>query len=354
MAEIDGKAVADMKVVELQEELVNRGLSKSGLKQQLINRLVKWVDNHEAEAAPTGSAPAAAAAAGGAGGAVDNNDGEAPAAGIDGDEDKEEEDEEEEWEDIDDDDDDDNYGNNNDEDDKEEEEEEEEESAAGEVDLKDRVPCTKLCTPPLPNKKKSSICPNRKFGVMRKKWGNREILACVEVERLLKLMGVNPNRCSRCALAGIMVGAIKITGKKEELKQVIFEGSGEVCDCKIPATLGQVLRQGDYGGDQYEEEDSDKAKIHCKPCRRATPEGEGFRHFYFAAQLCRGDPGLNSGKWMNHCRECPDYGVCLGDYRDSHCDECGEHGWKGRCYTQGCAGAEDDMDEDEDDMCVMF
>jgi len=338
MAEIGGKAVADMKVVELKEELEKRGLSKSGLKQQLINRLVNWVDNHEAEAAPPVSASAAAAAAVGAGDAVDNNDGEAPVAVNNNDKD-----------------DDHNDGKDNDKDEDEDEDEDEEEEEdlqwedLAEVDPKDRVPCTKLCTPPLPGNMVRSICPNRRFGVMRRMLGNREILACVEVERLLKLMGVNPNRCSRCALAGIMVGAIKITGKKEELQQVIFEGSGEVCECKIPATLGQVLRQGDYGGDQYELEDSKKAKVHCKPCRRARRDG--FTHFYFAADLCRGDPGLNSGKWMNHCRDCPDYGVCLGDYRDTHCDECGGHGWRGRCHTEGCAGAED---MDEDDMCVMF
>jgi len=315
MAEIDGKAVADMKVVELKVELEKRGLSKSGLKQQLINRLVKWVDNQEGKAAPPSDdgpplpdpAPVAEAAA-----AQNNNDDDEKKDAV---EEKAE--------------------------DKEDVEEEDE------VDVKDRVPCTKLCKPPLPgaDNAEASLCPNRRFGKMRKKMGDRTILACVEVERLLKLMGVNPNRSSRCVLAGIQCGAIKITGKKEELKQVIFEGSGEVCDCKIPVVLGQVLKQADWGGDQYELEDSNVAKVHCKRCRRSD---RWWGHFYFATQLCQDDPMLNSGKFFNHCRKCPDYGICLGDYRDTHCDLCGAHGYRGSCFTEGCANADDDDDSEDD------
>ena len=28
---------------------------------------------------------------------------------------------------------------------------------------------------------------------------------------------------------------------------------------------------------------------------------------------------------FNHCTECPDFGICLGDYRNAHCLNCRNH-----------------------------
>ena len=33
---------------------------------------------------------------------------------------------------------------------------------------------------------------------------------------------------------------------------------------------------------------------------------------------------MDSGKFHNHCTECPDLGKCIGDYREAHCERCGK------------------------------
>merc|ERR1719414_521412 len=93
------------------------------------------------------------------------------------------------------------------------------------------------------------------------------MLACVEVERLLAQMGVDAKECSRCILAGIMNGFIKITGDKADLDKVIYVGQAQLCECKPKAKLGDVLFQGDYGWNDYMEWDPKDAKIFCHDCR---------------------------------------------------------------------------------------
>merc|ERR1712142_1901 len=114
---------------------------------------------------------------------------------------------------------------------------------------KGKVRCTKLCKPG-----RRSICPNYRLGRKTTKKAGQEILACYEVERMLKEMGVTRLQdCSRCVLAGIQRGAIKITGKKEELDKIVFVGKGDLdCDHDVPVRFGEVLYQTDYGGDYYE------------------------------------------------------------------------------------------------------
>ena len=34
--------------------------------------------------------------------------------------------------------------------------------------------------------------------------------------------------------------------------------------------------------------------------------------------MCRGKVQPDSGKFHNHCRECPGFGTCLNDYRYAH------------------------------------
>lgn len=45
--------------------------------------------------------------------------------------------------------------------------------------------------------------------------------------------------------------------------------------------------------------------------------------------MCQGKARLESGKFHNHCTECPDFGVCIGDYRVCHCGICGHHYFTG-------------------------
>jgi hypothetical protein len=47
------------------------------------------------------------------------------------------------------------------------------------------------------------------------------------------------------------------------------------------------------------------------------------------ANTRRSRPSFDSGKFHNHCVECPDFGTCLGDYREAHCMDCGKHWFAG-------------------------
>merc|ERR1719376_295938 len=180
-----------------------------------------------------------------------------------------------------------------------------------------------------------SICPNYLYGTMTGTFGGRKMLSCLEVERMLRQMGVDPEKCSRCVMTGIQCGAIEVTGQPEELDKVIFMGRGELCDCKIPVKLGDALFQADSGGADFEKfkGETTKAKIFCHRCRESDDE---YGHFYFLSYICRNNPDLNSGKYHKHCTECPGYGECIGDYRETHCPHCGGHGRRGWCYTEGC------------------
>jgi len=301
------KTLTSMKVAELKEELELRGLPKSGNKQKLIDRLEDWILTKEPH--PEHDQP----------GSKRPGDVEVDAAGPS-----------------------------------------KKVAAARSADAtaagssKDKVECTKKCLPD--TKTKKSICPNRRFGKMTRQMKGRTILACVEVERMLKEMGIDPAECSRCILAAIQNGAIEITGKKEELETVLYESKGEVCDCKIPAKLGDVLLQGDYGGGDYEDNESSNAKVYCWTCKGKQEEEEDytFGHFYFLTGMCDGQVSLNSGKWHNHCYECPGYGVCLHDYREAHCSSCGGHGYRGACYTKGCSNKNDwgDLEPDPEDIAM--
>merc|ERR1712212_499135 len=63
-ASIDGKPLSSLKVIDLREELIKRGLSKAGSKKDLVDRLSQFItDKGEhaeakvAEEAPVGSPP---------------------------------------------------------------------------------------------------------------------------------------------------------------------------------------------------------------------------------------------------------------------------------------------------------
>ena len=88
-------------------------------------------------------------------------------------------------------------------------------------------------------------------------------LSCAEVDRRLEALGVNATKASLCVKAAIQKGIIEITGvDKEELKQVVYTEAGD-CGHDIDATLGDLLEQQDYGGNDYEMELM-KATVLCK------------------------------------------------------------------------------------------
>ena len=87
-------------------------------------------------------------------------------------------------------------------------------------------------------------------------------VGCTEVERALEALGVNPENANLCTKAAIMRGHIKITGQAGDLEQEVIKEKGE-CGHIIIATLGDLLKQTDFAGLDYEEE-CGNATVTCK------------------------------------------------------------------------------------------
>jgi len=159
---------------------------------------------------------------------------------------------------------------------------------------------------------KNSACPIKGRG---KPSGH---VGCTEVDRMLEAMGVNPKNASLCTKAAIMKGHIKITGEAGDLEQAVVEEEGE-CGHMIIATLGDLLKQPDYAGLDYED-GCENATVTCKECDYGRT---------YVTSICEGKPSFDSGKFHNHCRQCPGFGQCIGDYREAHCSRCGKHYFRG-------------------------
>ena len=162
-----------------------------------------------------------------------------------------------------------------------------------------------------------------------------------------------------CARAAIYRGKIKLTGSQSDLDQVILSGTLE-CGHSCDATLRDLLKQPDYAGIDYE-----------NGCQEATvvcdeyDENECEDGRTYVTGICRGNPSFDSGKFHNHCTTCKNYGMCLGDYREAHCERCDSHYYAGcggifkcECRRRGFGGESDsensDSSGDEYDDCVLM
>jgi len=194
-------------------------------------------------------------------------------------------------------------------------------------------------------------------GDTRRKKG--EVMSVEEVDRRLEALGVDPKKLkadkygsyevSKCVRAAIQKGYIQLKGEdKEELNQVVFKGTfEESCGEAVDVKLCDVLYQPDYAGTDYEDGMENATVI----CQQEDDEGNPCEEGrMYLTRICTGKPSPDSGKFHNHCGACPGFGVCIGDYREAHCDECGRHYWAGlmggrcdRCHPSG-----EDSDEDED------
>ena len=151
------------------------------------------------------------------------------------------------------------------------------------------------------------------------------------IENVHKLLGdlgiVNPESVSSCLKAGILNGSITLKRSEDDpdgeygLDQVIVTGSCLVCgEEDLKCTLRDVLYQPDYGGLDYEDGGLE-APFKCKD--------EDCSLGIYVTGMCSGSPGFDTGKFHNHCRECPQFGTCIGDYREAHCYNCGKHYFAG-------------------------
>jgi len=211
--------------------------------------------------------------------------------------------------------------------------------------------CVETCKPG-----KRSGCTIRGRG---KPAGN---LSCAEVDRRIEALGVNAAKASLCVKAAIQKGLIEITGEdKEELNQVVHSETHAFCGHDIDATLGDLLEQPDYGGDDYEM-GLENATVLCKVgnCAEDEEKDSYLRGRTYVTRVCEGRPRFNDGKFHSHCPECPGFGICIGDYREAHCDECGKHYFAGNygypcpCQARGRGrGFGDSDDDNEESECVL-
>jgi hypothetical protein len=138
---------------------------------------------------------------------------------------------------------------------------------------------------------------------------------------------------SNCMLVGIKKGYLNFEGENP-LKNVIFTARCGDCSEECNVTIEDVMYQSDYGGDY--EDGSEGATFICPHCESNQ----------YVTNMCSGKMSFDSGKFFNHCSICPNNGKCIGDYRNSHCDNCGKHYFSGLsgfpCDCQG-GGDEDDF-----------
>ena len=143
-------------------------------------------------------------------------------------------------------------------------------------------------------------------------------LTCEQVHELMvERLGITAEEAERanpCFKRGVLLGFIQL-GEKSSLQDVICEGSCFGCSSHQSATIADVLDQLTYGGNDYEDGGQNGA-VQCEEC-----EDCGM----YVTGLCQGRPSFDSGKFHNHCTSCPDFGQCIGDYREAHCEDCGKH-----------------------------
>eukprot|EP01084_Bolivina_argentea_P177029 306220_1 len=142
-------------------------------------------------------------------------------------------------------------------------------------------------------------------------------LSTKRVDNMLKEHGVNnPQSVSNCLKKGIQRGHV-IIDSEEGLDGILIEGSCICCSTRHVVKIRDVLYQRDYAGMDYEDGGQD-AEVQCDDCCGLYVTG-----------ICDGRPRFDSGKFHNHCTECPGFGKCIGDYREAHCDRCGKHYFPG-------------------------
>jgi len=163
---------------------------------------------------------------------------------------------------------------------------------------------------------RNSGCPIKAKG-RGKENGN---VGCADIDRMLEALGVDAKNASLCTKAAIMRGHIKLSGEEGDLEKVVHKDKGD-CGHMIKATLGDLLKQPDYSNYDYELK---KVTVICEKCGEANIEGRTY-----VTNICEGEPRFDDGKFHNHCTKCPGFGMCIDDYREVHCDRCGKHYFRG-------------------------
>lgn len=161
---------------------------------------------------------------------------------------------------------------------------------------------------------------------------SKDNFSCVEVHDLLRKMGLDePEKCSLCVKSAIQKKIIEVKGDPSDLNMVVAVGTCEQscdeCSHQLQATLADLLKQPDYAGCDYED-GLQNATVRCKET--------GCPGRAYVTEICIGKNNFDSGKFHNHCSECPGFGQCIHDYRNTHCFECGKHYFGGSLGSFNC------------------
>jgi len=101
-------------------------------------------------------------------------------------------------------------------------------------------------------------------------------------------------RVNRCLKAAVLHRHYTITEATNE-ETLLHEGGCYCCGQTLQVTWGKALFQTCYAGCDYEDGGQDAA-IQCDSCGGNYITG-----------LCEGRAEFDSGKFHNHCEECPDF-----------------------------------------------
>eukprot|EP01084_Bolivina_argentea_P315767 547178_1 len=158
---------------------------------------------------------------------------------------------------------------------------------------------------------------------------NYKILNENEVNKILLNLDANikVDNVSQCLKRGIAFGVIEIDTNKG-LDTILHSGKCLVCCEKVlKCTIRNALYQTDYGGNDYEDGGYGGA-IKCD-------EWDECCGMYLTG-MCNGSMHFDSGKFHNHCNECPNMGQCIYDYRNTHCYRCNDHYFAGFMACGAC------------------
>jgi hypothetical protein len=171
-----------------------------------------------------------------------------------------------------------------------------------------------------------------------------------EVHSFLARAGVEkPERANPCLKAGLLSGCIEVpdamrlsANPSAFLEVVLLQASCSTCGAPADCTVRAALSQPEYGGNDYEDGNQEGA-VQC------GTECDGM----YITNLCgpKEHRQLTTGKFHNHCTACPDFGQCIGDYREAHCHMCSQHYFQGmmgfRCQCQGGGRSDDESGESD-------
>merc|ERR1712027_154900 len=122
-------------------------------------------------------------------------------------------------------------------------------------------------------------------GQTAQKKGGKGQKSAQAVNKLFRDAGEDPKQINKCLKAGVLNGHVPLTEEgKLNLDQVLHKGRCDSCREELTCTIRDALYQREYAGLDYED------------------GGE------YAAVDC--------GKYHNHCGRCPNFGHCIGDYRN--------------------------------------